>query len=521
MALSENQTPGSFQLSLNPVWSQLTTNNYVVTAGVKAALEINLAATGATAGQTITLPFNGKTIVLTFAAALDGSGKKLRVAGALTLSQFVAQLAQDIAKNYYIADTFDITTASGKVILTAKETGEDQSFIAPATTATDVTIGTNTAGVDEVVQENFKVVADVYMEKTYKSGVYEKIHGQEETPDINSQVLFDFHDALHSQIGQNNDLPSYNQTTITRCDNILRRYKYRYAEKYGTDPEYKEVAESDVLYVLKGGLSFKEAAIDVSFIDGWLMSQQKFNTFQPRTKTIIKSQQEYLYFMVPSAMTTIKIKAELYYTDGTTEIKTPKTKTSVTGYEMYILPVGYDQIIVPSTGKTVYKYKIWVVDQSDVVKSETFTYTLTDKPTVDTHIFLFENGQSGFDTLRCTGTNTAAISVKSDVAERITSFSYDPVNGAYEKYASKGTNPFKQTTGWKTKAEIDYLEELFYSKNVFECVDGEFVPVIITTQGAQKYDSRTNMYAFMFEYYYAFNNVASKGIVTDSGGGGA
>lgn len=518
MALTLNVTPNNYQLSRNQIWAILITDNYVTTTGVKASLQINISNTGAIAGETITLPFNGKTIVLTFAASLTGDGKKLRVAGALTTAAFRTQIAEDIAKNYYINDSFDITVNGSGVLLTAKETGEEYSFLSPAEAATDITLGTNTAGVTEVVNENFMVALDVLMETTYKSDSYLKIHSQELKPIANT-TIFELQDALHAYLEY--DLPTFEQTTITRCNNILKRYKIRYAEKYGTDPEYKETTISDVCYVLKGALSHIENSYTTAYIDSHLIGSQKFNTWQPRIKKVTNHQQEYLYFLVPASTTSLKLKAKHYYTDGTTSTVTAKTKSGTVQYELYTIPAGYDQIITPSTGKTVWKYEVWIENQSDVVKSEVFTYILTSKASISDRYFMFENSVGVFDTFRATGTSIEGLKLENRVSQHIIENAYDYTKGIYEKHATSSQKPLTINTGWLTLEQTKWLEQLISSKRVYEIVSDKFVPVIIKTDSIVVDTSRLNARSFAFDYYHAFNNMAPQATLEpDLGGGG-
>jgi len=519
MALTLNTTPNSFQLSRNPVWASLLTNNHISTAGVKASLQINISNTGAVAGEAINLPFNGKTITLTFASSLTGDGKKLRTAGVLAVAAFRTQVAEDIAKNRYVADAYDITVNGSGVLLTAKETGSDWSFVSPTENVTDLTFGTNTAGVTEVKRENFVVALDVYLETTYKSGTYVKVSSQELTP-IDNYANFDIHDCLHAYLTK--DLPDYAANTITRCNNILKRYKIRYSEKYGDDPEYQQLTESDVCYILKGGLSHIENSYTTFYIDAYLIDEMKFNTWQPRTKTVTKAQQEYLYFMVGSTTTTIKLKAKHYYTDGTTNTVTVTTKTGTAEYELYTIPSGYNQIITPTSGKTVAKYEVWIENQSDVVKSEVFTYKLTDKEVIDQHYFLFENSVGVFDTFRATGVHTEGAKIESRVSQHITQMDYDYKDHSFDKHDTSSQQTFSVNTGFLTLEQSQWLQQLFESKLVYEDVYGKFVPIVIKTDTIVVDESRLNARAYQFEYYYAFNNKAPLATLEpDLGGGGA
>ncbi len=517
MSLTLNTTPGEYQLSRNNVWAKISTDNNVSTAGVISVLKIAVSGTSATVGQYVKLPFNAGLITMTFASALDNTGNTLRTAGSLTLANFILQLAADLASNYYISDAYIITSDTSHVILTAKFPGSAYSFISPSTTATGFTFSTNTAGVDQVNRTNFKIILDIYFETSYKSGSFVKIHSQALIPAATS-VVFDIHDALHAQLGI--DLPSYAMTTVMSVVNCIGRYKIRYAESYGDLPVIQQMTESSICYILKGALSFFENSYTTSILTSYFVASQKFLTWQPRIKTVTTSQQEYLSFMVPSAATTIKLIAKYYYSDGSTSVNTPLTKTSISEYDIYMFPTGYSQIINPVAGKQIIKWDIWIADQTNTVISEIFTYKLILKPEVDQRYFLIENSVGGFDTLRTTGENSTSLSVQTDVGQKILQQGYSPVAAGFQKLLSIGQPTYKQAAGWRTKAEIDWLEELLYSKNVYEDFNGEFVPVIINTASIDKYTSRQTLLPLNFEYSYAFNNLAPRGTIPAPDGGG-
>ena len=76
----------------------------------------------------------------------------------------------------------------------------------------------------------------------------------------------------------------------------------------------------------------------------------------------------------------------------------------------------------------------------------------------------------------------------------------------------------KQSTGYRTQQEIDWLEELFLSEYVVEQINGQFIPVIINTDSIEKYKSQDNLFAFTFEYVLAAENrVIDAGLIATEG----
>lgn len=97
----------------------------------------------------------------------------------------------------------------------------------------------------------------------------------------------------------------------------------------------------------------------------------------PIDKFVFDDQPEYLYFMVPQfTVESIEVKIRLRLIDGTENEWVAHTESSVNRYEIYCIPVGFQQLLIDqmTSFSLVDRWDVWVEDQNDTVISEVRTY---------------------------------------------------------------------------------------------------------------------------------------------------
>lgn len=530
MALTLDIAPGDYQLSRNEIWASISTDNYIATSGVSATRILTVSGTGATAGQTVTVAFGDYSIVMTFAASLDDSGKKLRVAGALSTANFIAQLAEDFKTNYYIDKFYEIGIHATGVVFNARTQSPDYSITTSSEGATDIAWGSDTVGVLEVAQDNFKVICELEIGSVDDPNLSDTVKAEfaqivtvEGEPVYNS-VKFNLNEFLHAQTAF--EIPSYNKTTYERAEYTLFPYRIRYGEKYGTTPEVKKMTTSSVYYFLRGGLSKQEKTYGVDFLTDWVFGEKKFLTWQPRTKTITRTQHEYLYFVVPSGVTAVRVLVKVYYDDQTSETLNKIAATGFKARQVYKVPAGYAQISVGSGAgaKKVLKYELWLINNSNsAVISEVFTYKLTDKPTYGEATLLFENSLGGCDTIRLTGKQYKNFSLSRVQASKISQVEDTVTKGELFNFNIRKRDGASAYTGFLDSNQKNWIHDLFLSENVFEDINAEYTPIVLLNDTVDLGANTENLNGYNIDYIYAFDQLGLRGNLEpaeEEGGGG-
>jgi len=520
MALTLDINPTHYQLAKNLIPVKVTSDSYISVAGVAAAAGVTVDAVGVGTTGSLTFTFNGNTVVVNMAAALDDSGLILRDNHtSLSTVAYTLQAVADLKLNYLLFSNYYIAAFGSEIGFIARQTGSDWDLTI-VSTVTNLTVATPAGGVDEVLQENIKLLCDVYVEDVLNSGLFNKIVGFELDPDEDGAATFYIQSALRSRTGI--DFPDYGLTAPVKCINNNKRYYVKYAEKYGDPVEVKRYYLGDTGRVIRGGVSNLHFPDSSSYFDQ-LIARFFGLSWQPDPK--IKEgntvdTQEFLMVIVPPGVTELHIQATVWYTDGTDDsIDNVNTTAGMADYEIWCWATGFNALALGDLEptKTPLKYRLAFIDQATNNQANTVMYYIDQKSELEDKTFLFVNSLGGVDTVRCTGIATDGFKIERNIAERVLGYDFVATQGAlFQSYARKQTIN-QQSTGWKTKEEIDWLEELFISEYVVLDDGTQWIPLIINKNTVQKYKSKDNLFALVFEYVYAWTDeVYSQAIVLEN-----
>lgn len=508
MALTINTQPFPLAGTGRPIIVRATTNNWITTAGVLYARSMTLTA-GATAGQTLILSFNGGAIVVTMTAAAtpDSSGTQF-TSGTTTASTIAADLNRNFTLNYW----FVITSSGTTVTFTARQKGTAPT-ITFSGTYSGYTLGTATAGVNEVKRSNFQALLDVWLEVNAVSFGDAPIAKLAQTPDANGQFVFDISTILDAYMVDT--VPTYGATTNTIVPKMVQAYKIFLAESYGIPAAVQayHVHNTPVLYAIRSRRTQAENANNANSVPESILSGR------PVTKHITTDQKEYLHVCSTqgggSAYTTSIL---ITFTDGTTKTHTaPPTTPSYVFPAVFCVPTGYAalgiaaQITGPHAGKTVAKYSVKFSFASSGWEPE-YTYIIADKCPTFQRYFLFRNSRGGWDTLRCAGIMSKSVQVARDAVRNIVPANYTMLDteSAYENTVA--VEQYDISTGFlfDTQAEAEYFaREFLASEAVYWDNNGRFEPVTVTTTDARVNRDRQRLFGFSFSFR-AGNSIGDK-----------
>jgi hypothetical protein len=516
MALTLVAAPGSTDLSKNQITASITTNRYVVQAATAASITLNVASTAASVGQIITFIVAGNAYPFTFATGLGDTGDVVRTAGALSLTAFIAQVADDFGSDQFIYSNYTITYTTSRITLTAKQPGAAWSINATMN-ASGFSLHAVTAGVDWVVQPNFYINLDLYVEKTLGSGVFEKMPTQAQQPTaLNNRIDFSLEEFLHA-VFDRCDLPTFNQNTVTLCIHNRRKYYITYYESFG-DPSIVKLRNyiSPVYTVFRGGTTRQEAAIFQNVITSWVHQTKQFLTWQPNNKVVRPYEYDWLYFCAPSGLTSFRIRYHIYYFDTTTATGTISTRSSVNQFDTFLIPAGFTQLnlaaINPS--KTVVWYEVFLDDGSPAneVSLRRRFYLETSTP-LGFLQFIFSNTLSAMDVMTCTGNIIQSIDPELTLSNRPYERTSVLTTGEQFQTDPQKLLPTKVNTGPLTLAQTKWIESLLLSeyKYVIDPVMEQHVPIYITPASVVKTDLTSDLWNVEFEFTLAFFDHSGSG----------
>lgn len=331
---------------------------------------------------------------------------------------------------------------------------------------------------DPETKDNLSFLAAVYIENEYDSGTFTKVFEAEHPAKADGSTNFDFREVLNAYLEAL--LPNFNETQIVREDGSFKRFYFSHTEKYGNPPIPQGFTQIDTFYVLLGGLSDQEHA-KYTFFESYLEDEKPFLTWQPISIQTTKSQQNYLSFVVQSELITqLKLRARIFYEDGSTRNVFLKSITGISPFEVYRFPAGYNQNSLGAFNPSeipIY-YQMYLTDQGNVQVSAYQDYILVDEE--DHHkVYLYLNSLGRWDTLLAKGRGAELLKTTSDVVDRALQNGYTYDNS--EQIVNNKTGQFENivSIGNLTNDERGYLVDFAISKRVYQITNSGFLPVRI------------------------------------------
>ena len=523
MTINLTKEPNAVSLTRHQIEYELQTDNFITVTGFKSLFVIQITSSPVV-DDVFTLAWGedpstdpDESVIFTCKAAPDNSGTQyIDNAGPIPLSEWADLFFADLEANFLLTRDFDLTRTTADSLpaiqFQAKEKGLKFSM---EFTESLSWIGEflDFPGIDQVFQSNMNQVVQVHVEDIYLSQSFELKHEEQRVPDLNSKSLFDIHAVLDQFVESN--FPTFNQSVITRCDKLIKRYFIRYYERFGLNVTEQKILTSSTKSALMGETTF-EFFNQNKNIFTYFTTSKSFLTWQPNEKNITPEQHEFLYFpIVDGATTSIKSKVDIFYSDGSSDLDTEiQVKDTTKVDEIYIIPVGFDQVVkgVSAGAKTVVQYDIKVTDQADTVISELRRYYIYKKTHLETEYILFRNSIGAYETLRITGDIVKGLDITKLFFQTVLPSDYSLNDPEFTEFNVVGRENQVWSTGHMTKAELEHLQEFLLSESRFQISGSAYLPITLKTQKMKFFKTPDDLFAMTFE----FNPAYTKNSVSDA-----
>jgi len=493
----------------NPVAFAVTGSNRVATAGVARALSIVKSGTVSN-GATIVFEWGSYSLTFTFTTSYAIIDTGL----ALNPAMDAAALAAALQLNYLLNRDFEITVAGTEITFTARATGT--AYQLEITLPTGITAGsTDTDGVDEVLNANYKHFARVLSENVWGSGTYAAIAEMFADADSSQQSIHYLEGVLRGIMRDLADVPTFNQTTRTTAANILRRYQVDFAEFYGAVPTVQKLYNSGIYYALNGELPTDQWP-GYDFIDK-LSAQKFFLTNRPQKIDTWSDAQQYLYFMnYLNATINFTMWVRMYYTDNTSATTNFATISGLNKYDTVIIPVGFSQLNIASIdpSKTISHYQVWLTPAGiETPASRPMRFFLKPKPYFGRH-FIFQNKKGGFDTLLCADQATSR-PIEKEQRRAFVPYNYAKTDGALKSDVKEAYESHTISSIFLRKEEAEAALEIVSSPQVYLVGATGFIRVSIEGGELPATDEAADLFTVEFTYRYSLQ--ASDAFIVPNG----
>lgn len=517
--------PDKFSLAGEKQVFTILSDNYLLSPGTKAALIISFK--NEIYDGSFTLAWGSKSLVFHIRETLLNDGLEIPAyTSNFTLSQWVDVIVSYFNSNFDLFNDFTITSATllneHTVMFLARNTGSNYSLtftIAESIDPGDLDELSNSAGTDRTLKENFKVLIQALIQNTLNSNVDYGINIAM-YHDVNDQGITYYipNDLVKPELKSVFFRQWISSIPVRKNDYLLRRYYLRITEIFGNPAVSQKVVSSEIFSLINGSIpnwqlnQFSE----ITFQD-WLNDGLKFMTFSPETKKILPDQFEKLFFIYRTLFTIpddyrILLRVKLYFDDDTfvTIDQGTGVRNLITG-EVLEIDCGYgqlgmDAIMSSYPEKTLQKYAVWLVGKSvanvETVLSEVKTFEVDFENHEFKRQFIFRNSIGGFDTIYCIGRSDFeneyskdTLNFEQPLIPTETAISKKDHNISVNLYGN-------HTTGYFNKEHFDWIQDFFYSDQIYEIEGTLFKPCRITSSNIKLDDENEMMLSISFQTEY-------------------
>jgi len=428
--------------------------------------------------------------------------------GTTVYSFFLAFVSEEMSANYYINKNYVVTTYASGILLTAKNPGTYYNLALGTTDVTGMIEGTNTAGIDDAIEDDYRVYVAVVLKSGADPMAVAPL-GEDYSPvDADLIAYADVAEYLKSQLSSSFHFPFAGTIVYAVADAVIP-YFIRFSE-------YKEfvfhILYHDFLtahYAIAGGLKM----LDSDFLTGQttdlFTSQAKhWLTWAPAIKTTYPDVSEKLYFLLTSANCVLKKKAWYSATDVTTTVQT----ITQAAYSVVELFVGVPELFANEDVSDLRRYEVWVETSGGAILDNIRVFEVDHNFYLNKRTILFKNSFDMYDLLHCTGDLSVSESIKREEMEVLS-------NNAFRRRIelAENSSPYKLNTGWLNKETRRWLEELQLSKTAYLALGDVLLPIVLTTTKAEREVDREHNYSLALTFEPDFANSRYSDLIGNDG----
>jgi hypothetical protein len=346
----------------------------------------------------------------------------------------------------------------------------------------------------------YQIVARLFVETAHKSGSYTQVQDNYLDPGSDNAVIFYPGPMLQAHFEDTDIANLWKLSSIIKSTKALRRYYVEFYEYYSNS--HNNVKTSTTLTAINGKLD------PVSYVNHtWLSDlNQKKNYFHDSLKKNLawKTGQQLLYFLNTTAGTNnVDLKADIYYTDDTSETQTVKSFSSAYQYDVLIMPAGYTQLNIGSynSSKTVYKYVLSAWIGSTQVGKKVAFY-IENKPWWGSQMALL-NRYGVFEIFSFRGKKASKINYAKSQGKKHLSYNYQKTDRQSVQRTTGKEKEHKINTGLLSQSEAEHFEQYDHDIAFIEGTSS-WIPVQITSKKIDLVDQDNDMHNIELTYKLSY-----------------
>lgn len=361
---------------------------------------------------------------------------------------------------------------------------------------------TDVAAVADATPDNYRVMLEVYVERTYRGGDFTlaaQLDGVHESG--TGYVYFDLSSVLAAECRaarQEPLVPVWGTDAPFLADNF-RRYYFRYTEEYGSPAVAQDWTHGQTKLALDAGVSQATFAAG-DFLAG-LDDTDSLLTWMPEGRRIGPAQPEYVaWYNHTGATRTVYLRVVWYdVTDNSAggDDYFYEPGLSVRAGEVAVFPVS-PELFALDAEDNAYRFTVQVYYTAITPDelSQTRSYHIDRDYYGSVRYLQYLNGFGTPETVRCTGDFGKKLKVDRQVAERPLLPGYNEQASDTYQHNRTWSNDLVYRTGFLTAAEADTMQEMLIAGEVYDVSADGYLPLLIDTNSFSVSETRGTLRSY-------------------------
>lgn len=510
---------------LNPAFLRLSTDAMITTEAVYPKVTLEFLLTGPNATEVIEFENDlmGSITFTAIASSGTPTNTQFRIKSVgQTIDEWIDQtLVPDLKANHVFTTYFEVMGTEipgpGKILIRSR-TFDDITI--PTNTLSNTITTIDNTQTQEVREPNFTVILEILLEKQYLSTAYEVVATLQLNPD-DAQRIDNVDLSPHLEPYLSSDLPFFNLSdpSLARSVNAIKRFYYRYAERFGDPPATGDFTSSTLRHAWLAGIPLHKLDTELStYVNS---NPNKFLTWQSRTnpKVVTPTEHQFLYWLNQrdeSHETFFpRVMADIYFTNGDTllnqQLIAATDSNAIRKHRIAIVPAGYTQLDIGSIdpSKVVQRYEVWLEFPGDpiITLTEKFPFIVDYTNHPQSYTFAIPNSLGGLDWISTHGESILTLNNEKE-SILVDDFRARQVTEALLKeYANDSFTSFSVPICFGTKDEADRARDWLLSRKQAWIVGSDsYIPISINPGQVSPVSDQPGVYQVDIQFRHAFND---------------
>lgn len=514
MSIVVVREPAEISFSKNPIVYKLQSDARIDNPGAAAVNELEFVG-NIVDGTVVVLRWKGEQQRMVARDVVSNPGFEFPSG---TVGQaYIEQILPYFKDNFYLDRDFVITllmtSVSGgwkyTIKFTAKEPGRENQFIPQSTPSVKIKI--STPGIDVVLKPNFKIQAELWIQKPGVND-FEMIFSEPLEVDNSGSAEWDIANLLHPELSP--DFHNWSGRSLNRDIKSKRQYYIRYAEAWGDRFQVGKVFKHTTKHVTMGGTPYEAGpAVKVKdlLLEGTDPTRDRCLRYGPDVRFIFPDEPAFLsYINVRSpgyATFQMKVTAKMSFSGNADVITIPLNNGLLLKYDRVTANAGFAQLGLNQlvTTDAVESYTCQFFEgTTPVSRPYTFVIDYSNKPY--RRYFTYHNSLGAFDSMHIWGKGSNEIELTKQTAKNYLKPDYAYTDGTFDDWDLTYRQKFQAATGYRQKAEIRMFKDFYISRYKHRFTESKPLPVTILSSSVKEFEDGNHFYAQTFEYAYQFDD---------------